>query len=122
MVGQLSLTVLAAWLIFLTYCSSGVVYTRDLVRSVLKETSPTWTSFNLSAVFIVSEVFTLNAVNCLSIATVAIIAPLTVHRVFVLSLIQRKGSLRIERIRGVGFAQAGNLIAATIILALVSKL
>jgi len=122
MVGQLSLPVLAVWLIFLTYCSSGVVYTRDLVRSVLKEASPTWTSFNLSAVFIVSEVITLNAVNWLSIAAVAVIVPLTVHRVVVLSLTQRRGSSRIERIRGVGFAQAGNLIAATIILALVSKL
>jgi len=122
MVGQLSLPVLAAWLIFLTYCSSGVVYTRDLVRSVLKEAPPTWTSFNLSAIFIVSEVVTLNAVDWLSIGTVAIIVPLTVHRVVVLSLIQRKGYSKIERIRGLGFAQAGNLIAATIILALVSKL
>lgn len=122
MVGQLYFPVLADWLVFLTYCSSGVVYTRDLVRSVLKEAPPTWTSFNLSAVFIVSEVVTLSVVNWLSIATVAIIVPLTVHRVVVLSLIQRKGSSRIERIRGVGFAQAANLIAATIILALVSKL
>jgi len=122
MVGQLSLPVLATWLIFLTYCSAGVVYTRDLVRSVLKEASPTWASFNLSALLIVSEVVTLNAVNWLSIATVAIIVPLTVHRVVALSLIQRKGSSKIERIRGVGLAQAGNLIAATIILALVSKL
>ena len=122
MVGQLSLPVLTAWLVFLTYCSSGVVYTRDLVRSVLKEVSPTWTSFNLSAVLIVSEVVILNAVNWLSIATVTIMVPLTVHRVVALSLIQRKRSSKIERIRGVGFAQAGNLIAATIILALVSKL
>ena len=122
MVGQLSLSVLAAWLIFLTYCSSGVVYTRDLVRSVLKEASPTWTSFNLSAVFIVVEVVTLNALNWLPITILTIIVPLTVHRVVVLSLIQRKGSSKIERIRRVGFAQAGNLITATIILALVSKL
>jgi hypothetical protein len=89
---------------------------------VLKEASPTWTSFNLSAVFIASEVVILNAVNWLSIATVAIIVPLTVYRTVVLSLIQQKRYSRIERIRGVGFAQAGNLIAATIILALVSKL
>jgi len=122
MVGQLPLPVLAAWLIFLTYCSSGVVYTQDLVRSVLKQTLPTWTSFNISAVFIVSEAIIMNAVNWLSIAIVAIIAPLAVHRVVVLSLIQRKGSSKIERIRAVGFTQAGNLIAATIILALVSKL
>jgi len=122
MVAQLSLPVLAAWLIFLTYCASGVVYTRELVRSVLKEASPTWTSFNLSAVFIVAEVVTSNVVNCLSIATVAIIVPLIVHRVVVLRLIKRRGSSRIERIRGVGFAQTGNLLAATIILALVSKL
>lgn len=122
MVGQLSLPVLAVWLIFLTYCSAGVVYTRDLVRSVLKQAPLAWTSFNLSAVFIVSELIILNAVNWLSIATVAIILPLTIQRVLVLSLIQRKGSSRIERIRGVGIAQAGNLIAATIILALVSKL
>jgi len=93
-----------------------------LVRSVLSEASPTWTSFNLSGVLIVSEVVTLNVVNWLTIAAVAIIVPLTVNRVVVLSLIQRKGSSRIERIRGVGFAQAGNLLAATIILALVSKL
>jgi len=122
MVGHLSLPVLAAWLVFLTYCSSGVVYTRDLVRSMLKESPPTWTTFSLSAVFIVAEVVTLNAVNWLSIAAVTIIVPLTVHRVVVPSLIQRKGSSRVERIRRVGFVQTGNLTAATIILALVSKL
>ena len=122
MVGQLPLPVLAAWLIFLTYCSSGVVYTQDLVRSVLKQTLPTWTSFNISAVFIVSEAIIMNAVNWLSIAIVTITVPLAFHRVVVLSLIQRKGSSKIERIRTVGFTQAGNLIAATIILALVSKL
>jgi hypothetical protein len=122
MVGRLSLPVLAAWLVFLTYCSSGVAYTRDLVRSILKESPPTWTAFSLSAVFIVAEVVTLNAVNWLSIAAVTIIVPLTLHRVVVPSLIQRKGSSRVECIRRVGFTQAGNLIAATIILALVSKL
>jgi hypothetical protein len=122
MVGQLSLPVLAAWFLFLTYCSSGVVYTQDLVQSVLKETPPMWTSFNLSAVIIVVEVATLNAVNWLSIAAVAIFVPFSVYRVVVLSLIQRRGSSRVERIRGVGFAQAGNLIAAVFILALVSRL
>jgi hypothetical protein len=89
---------------------------------VLKQAPPTWTSFNFSVVFIVCEVVTLNAVNWLSITAVTIILPLIVHRVVALSLIQRKGSSRIERIRGVGFAQAGNLITATIILALVTKL
>lgn len=122
MVGQLSLPVLAAWLVFLTYCSSGVVYTRDSVRSVLKEAPPTWTSFSLSAVIIVVEVVALSAANWLSIAAIAIVVPLSVNRVVVLSLNQRRGSSRVERIRRVGFAQAGNLIAATIILGLVSRL
>jgi hypothetical protein len=122
MVGQLHLSVLAVWLIFLTYCSSGVVYTRNLVRSVLNEAPPTWTSFNISAVIILFEVVTLNAVNWLSIATIAIIIPLTAYRILVRALIQRKGSSRIEQIRAVGFAQAGNLTATTIILALVPKL
>jgi len=122
MVGHLSLPVLAAWLVFLTYCSSGVVYTRDLLRSILKELRPTWTAFSLSAGVIVAEVVTLNAINWLSIAAVTIVVPLAVHRMVVLSLIQRKGSSMVERIRRVGFTQAGNLIAATIILALVSKL
>ena len=122
MVGQLSLPVLACWLVFLTYCSSGVVYTRGLVRSVLKEAPPTWTSFVLSTIFIVAVVVTLSALNWLSIAAVAVLVPLTVHRAVVLLLIQRRGSSRVERIRGVGFAQAGNLIAAAIILAVVSRL
>jgi hypothetical protein len=121
MVGQLSPSVLAVWLVFLAYSSSGVVYTRDLVRSMLKESPPTWTNFSLSAVFIVAEVVTLNALNWLSIIALAIVVPLTVHRVAVLWLIQRRGSSAVERIRSVGFVQTGNLIAATIILALVSK-
>ena len=107
MVGQLPLPVLAAWLVFLTYCSSGVAYTRDLVRSILKESPPTWTVFSLSAVFIVAEVVTLNALNWLPIAAVTIIVPLTLHRVVVPSLIQRKGSSKVERIREVGFTQPG---------------
>jgi len=122
MVGRLSFPFLAAWLVFLTYSSLGVVYTRDMVRSMLKESPPTWTSFSLSAVFIVAEVIALNAINRLSILALAIVVPLTVHRVIALSLIQRKASSTVERIRSVGFVQTGNLIAATIILALVSKL
>jgi len=122
MVGQLLLRVLAVWLVFVTYCSSGVVYTRDSVRSVLKEAPPTWISFSLSAVIIVVEVVTLNTINWLSIAALAIVVPLIVHRLVVQSLIQRRESSRVERIRGVGFAQAGNLIAAAILLALVSRL
>jgi hypothetical protein len=57
-----------------------------------------------------------------SILALAIVVPLTVHRVVVLSVIKRKASSTVERIRSVGFVQTGNLIAATIILALVSKL
>jgi hypothetical protein len=122
MVGRLSIPVFAAWLVFLAYCSSGVVYARDLVRSVLKETPPGWTSFSLSAVFIVAVCVILNAVNWFSIAAVAIVVPLTVHRVVVLPFIHRKASSKVERIRQVGFSQAGNLITASIILALVSRL
>jgi len=119
-VGQLSLAVLAAWLVFLIYSSSGVVYTRGLVRSMLKEAPPTWTSFSLSAILIIVEVVALNSIRWLSIAALGVVVPLIVHRVVVLLLIRRKCSPRVERIRGVGFAQAGNLIAAAIILALIS--
>ncbi len=122
MVGQLSVPVFATWLVFLVYCSLGVVYARDLVRSVLKETPPTWTTFSLSAAFIVAVVVILNAVKLFSIAAVAIVVPLTVHRTVVLPLIRRTASSKVRRIRAVGFSQAGNLITATIILALVSKL
>jgi hypothetical protein len=122
MVGELSIPAFAVWLVFLAYCSSGVVYARDLVRSVLKETPPRWTRFSLSGIFILAVVVVLNAVNWLSIAAVAVLAPLTVHRVVVVPLIRRKASSRVARIREVGFSQAVNLITATIILALVSRL
>jgi hypothetical protein len=122
MVRQLSIPVIGVWLVFLAYCSSGVVYARDLVRSVLKETPPKWASFSLATVFTLAVVLALNAVSWLSIAAVAVIVPLTVHRVVVPQLIRRKVSLKVERIREVGFTQAGNLITATIILAFVSKL
>jgi hypothetical protein len=89
---------------------------------MLKESQPTWISFSLSAVLTAVEIVTMSVVNWLSIIAVAIIVPLIVHRVIILWLIQRKGSSTVERIRGMGFVQAGNLLAATIILALVSKL
>ena len=122
MAGQLPIPLLAVWLVFLTYCSSGVVYTRDSVRSVLKEAPLTWTSFSLSATMILAQVVTLSAAHWLSITAIAVVVPLSIHRVIVLLLTQRKGYSKIERIRGVGFTQAGNLIAATIILDLVSRL
>ncbi len=122
MVGQLSISVFAIWIVFLAYCTLGVVYARDLVRSVLKETPPTWTTFSVSATFIVVAIVILNVINWLSIAAVVIVLPLTVHRFAILPLIRRKTSSKIERIREVGFTQAGNLIATAIILALVSKL
>jgi hypothetical protein len=122
MARQLTLPVLAVWLVFLTYCSSGVVYTRDSVRSVLKEAPLTWTSFSLSAAIILVQVVTLSAAHWLSIIAIAVVVPLSINRVIVLLLTQRKGFSKIERIRGVGFTQAGNLIAATIILDLASRL
>lgn len=122
MVGQLPVPVLAVWLVFLTYSSLGVVYTRDSVRSVLKEVPLTWTSFSLSTAIILALVVTLSAAHWLSITAVAVVVPLLIHRVIVLLLTQRKGFSKIERIRGVGFAQAGNLIAATIILDLILRL
>jgi hypothetical protein len=122
MVGQLSIHVLAIWAVFLTYCTLGVIYTRDTVRSVLKETRPTWTIFSLSAVLITLEIAILKAALAwLSIATLAVLVPLILHRVVVLSLFHRKGSSKVELIRGVGFAQAGNLMAVAIILAVVSR-
>jgi len=122
MTGQLTLPFLAVWLVFLTYCSSGIVYTRDSVRSVLKEAPLTWTSFILTAAIILAEVVVLSAGHWLSITAIAVLVPLSIHRVIVLLLAQRKDFSKIERIRGVGFSQAGNLIAATIILDLVSRL
>ena len=122
MVGQLSIPVLASWLVFVVYCASGVVYARDLVRSVLNETPPTWTIFSLSAAFIVAVVAILNVVNWSSFAAVAILVPLTVHRVIVVPLIRRTAPSKLQRIREVGFSQAGNLITATIILSIVSKI
>ena len=81
-----------------------------------------WIDFSFSAVLLVVESVILNMINRLSIAAMTVVVPLTFHRVVVQSLIQRKSSSRIERIRVVGFAQAGNLIAATVILVLVSRL
>jgi hypothetical protein len=121
MVGQLSLRVLAAWFVFLTYCSSGVVYTQGLVRSVLKERPPTWTSLGVSAVIIGAEVVALNALKWLSIAALTIDLPLIIHRLMVQSTIGNASS-KLQRIRRVGFAQAGNLVTVVIILALSLRL
>jgi hypothetical protein len=120
--GRFSIPIIAIWLVFLAYCSSGVLYARDLVRSVLKETPPRWTIFSLPMVLIVALVLILNAVTRLSIVALAIALPLTVHRILILPLIHRKASSKIERIRMVGFSQAGNLLTASLILALVSRL
>jgi hypothetical protein len=122
MVGRFSTSGLAAWLVFLTYGCSGAIYTRDLVRSILSETPPKWTSFNFSAALLAAEIVTLSMINWFSIAAMAVIVPLTVHRIVVPSLIQRKSSSRIARIRLLGLAQTGNLIAAVAIVVLASKL
>ena len=89
MVGQLPFPILAVWLVFLTYCSSGVVYTRDSVRSVLKEAPLAWTSFGLSAAIVLAEVAILSAAHWLSITAIAVVVPLSIHRVIVLLLTQR---------------------------------
>ena len=122
MVGKFSIPVLGVWLVFLAYCSSGVLYARDLVRSVLKDTPPKWTIFSLTSVFLLAVVLALNAVGMLSIVAATVIAPLAVHRVVIPRLTGRKLSSKVGRIRKVGFTQAGNLITATIILATVSRL
>jgi hypothetical protein len=121
MVGAISIQFLALWFAFLAYCSTGVAYARDLVRSVLKERPQGWTGFSVSFVFTIAVVAILNAVNWLSIAALATLVPLTVHRVVVVPLIERKASSRVERIREVGFSQAGSLISAALILAFLWK-
>ena len=120
-VGQVDVRFLALWLVFLTYCASGVVYTRDLVRSVLKDAPLPWASFSLSLILVLVEVVALNAVHQLSFAALAIFVPLIIHRIIVVSLVERKGASKLERIRAVGFTQAGNLVAAALILAWVLR-
>jgi len=122
MTGWLSISGLATWLVFLAYCSTAAVYTRGLVRSVLRGTPAAWTAFIISAVLLVVEAVLLNMIAWLSIAAVAVVVPLIAHRIVVPRLAQREGLSRMSRIRIVGFAQAGSLLAATVILILVSRL
>jgi len=121
MVWQLSVQFLAIWIVFLTYCVSGVVYTRDMVRSVLKDSPLRWASFILSVALVTAEIVSLSAFDWLSLTAFAVVIPLMVHRIIVLLLMKRKDSSKIERIRAVGFTQAGNLVAAALILAWVLR-
>ncbi len=122
MAGTLSLAILSVWLVFLVYTTTGIVYTGEAVRAILKEAAPAWRWLLFSAALLVAESAALAELGWLSLASLAVLAPLFVHCLAVRVHPASEPVPRARRIRAVGFAESANLIAAAVILALVSRL
>ncbi len=122
MAGPLNVTLVGVWLVFLVYMATGTVYTGDAVRAVLRGASPGWSVLVASAVILGIESAVLAALGWLSAASVAVVAPLFVHRLALSMRAPARDVPKARRIRRLGFAESGNLVIAVIILALVSRL
>ncbi len=122
MAGPPTLPVLAVWLVFVVYTATGVAYTGEAVRAVLKDETPGWRLLLVSAALLAAECAVLAALGWLSLDSAGVLAPLFVHRVAVRSRSPSKPVPKVARIRRVGFAESANLIAAAVILALVARL
>jgi len=123
MAGQLPVAILAAWLVFLTYTVGGVAYTQAAVRAVKRREPPSLAVFVLpisSALIIEAVVFEM--AGWLHIASVAVVVPLFLHWLAI-GKPQRSDEIPMGRIiRRVGFTQMANMIAVTMILAVVLRL
>ncbi len=120
--GPLTWTILAAWLIFLVYTATGIVYTGDAVRAVLKDAPPGGRWLVVSAVLLAAESVAFAGLGWLPVASLAVLVPLLAHRL-ALRIRPSSGSVpKARRIRYLGMAESANLLAAAVILALVARL
>ncbi len=122
MAGLLTRTVVAAWLVFLAYTATGIVYTGDAVRAVLRDAHPNLRLLAASAVLLAAESAAFAALGWLSIASLAVLAPLLAHRLAIRSRPSSESAPKVRRIRNLGMAESANLLAAAAILALVARL
>ena len=122
MAGPLSLTVLAAWLVFLIYTATGIVYTGDAVRAVLKDKPPIARLLVASAVLLAAESAVFAVLGWLSLASVAVLVPLLAHRLAGRTRLSPESAPKARRIRTLGRAVSANLLAGAAILALASCL
>ncbi len=122
MAGPLTLTIVSVWLVFLVYTATGIVYTGDAVRAVLKETAPGWGLLLASAGVLGVEAAVLAGLGWVSPAAVAVLAPLFVHRLAIPTRGSSSHVPKARRIRIVGVAESANLIAAAVVLAWASRL
>lgn len=117
MLGSLTPGAVALWLLFLVFTITGVVYTGDAVRALLRGARPGWGRLVASAVLVGAAELVLSAAAWLPVPCIAILVPLLVHRFTAGSPTALAHLSKAERIRRVGFAQAANLLAAASILA-----
>ena len=123
MLGQLSKSILAVWFLFLTYTVAGVVYTRIAVRAVLGRTKSSLATCMIPVSFIlVAEVAVLSAIGWLHSAAAIIVGPSLFWWLAITSLSESEASSRTGIVRRVGIMQSANMIAVSIILAVVSRL
>ena len=122
MAGPLTWTVLAAWLVFLVYTATGIVYTGEAVRAVLKDAPPNARLLAASAVLLAAESAVFAVLGWLSLASVAVLVPLLAHRLAGRTRLSPESAPKARRIRTLGFAESANLLAAAAILALASRL
>ncbi len=123
MAGRLPTTILAVWLMFLTYTVGGVAYTQAAVRAIKRREPPALAVYILpiSSALII-EAVVLEMAGWLHVASVAVVVPLYLHWLAVRKP-PRSGDVPMGKIiRGVGFKQMANMIAVTVILAVVARL
>ncbi len=119
MAGPPSVRIVSVWLLFLVYTATGIAYTGEAVRAVLKGVAPARGPLVVSATLLVVESALLSAVGWLSAASVAVLAPLFIHRLA--SRSQPSPVSKSRSIRRLGLAESANLIACAVILAVVSR-
>lgn len=122
MIGDLPPATIGLWLVFLTYTTTGVVYTGDAVRAVVRGSSPGWGLLLLSAAFVVAMALVLSAVGWLPTASLVIVVPLLAHRLAAGPSRAFASLPRPQRIRRLGVAQSANMLAAAVLLAAVLRL
>ena len=120
---QLPREIFATWILFTTYTVAGVAYTQATVRAVKGRRSPALTTYMIPlTVVMVIESVLFDIWGWLNILSLMLLAPLYATWFSINISSERDGVPMGRMIRGLGFRQTANMIAAAVILAVVARL
>ncbi len=120
---QITMRVMAIWLLFAIYTAIGVVYIQEAVRAFRNRRRPVLAVFVVSgtAIYVIVAI-TLHFIGWLNVVSVAAVIPLFVLWLWMRRWVPPEGLPKVRIVKKIGLRQTANMLAFTFVLAVLSWL